>query len=114
MKRTLLLVLFLAITPVLRSQILWQHKTSDVFINPETKAVDSQLCITTLSCYDNTCIAGGVVSNNTVFPFLRSTFYKSVDGGNNWFEVAPPILDKFDVSNWGVKKVQQIDELHAV
>lgn len=97
------------------AQIFWKHKTSDIWLNPETKKRDSTIAFTTMSSYGKSVTAAGVLSNFPSNPIgRRIVFYRSNDGGLTWYEQPHLVPNVPEISNWGITKLQQIDSLHAV
>lgn len=109
-----IIVMLLSLTTTVGAQILWEHKTSDVWLNPQTQEVDSSICFTAISCKDNDCTAAAILFNYPINPIGRITFYRSTDDGHSWHEQPPTVPFNQLLCNWGISKMQQIDSLHAV
>lgn len=95
------------------AQILWEHKTSDIWLNPETNQRDSSICFTSMDCSGNNCTAAAIVFNYPINPIGRTAFFRSNDGGVSWFEQSDSIPLKAQVYTIGITKIQQLDSLHA-
>src|SRR6187402_2201361 len=98
MKNTLLLVIavlvcILSLTDI-RAQILWEHKTYDAWINPDTQEVDSTLAFSAISNYGRNITAAAILFRDDSSSFARITFYRSNDDGLTWFEQPPAVPNK--------------------
>jgi photosystem II stability/assembly factor-like uncharacterized protein len=106
-------LVLLSLVAEVQAQILWKHRTSDVWLNSETKDIDSSICFTALSCEGNNCTAAAILFNQ-IYPAGRLAFYHSDDGGLSWLEQQHNVPNKAGITNWGITKIQQIDSLHVV
>lgn len=113
MSRLLLFALFFAVAPVLRAQLLWEHKTNYQWINPETQESDSDITFTAIAS-NGKCITAAAVSSFPAARPYRITFYRSNDDGLTWFEQSPSVPFHLSLTNKGITKLQQIDSLHVV